>query len=84
MHAKAAVIDGVWSTLGSFNLDRRSFLHNLEVGLVVADAPFGAHLQDAIVQELELSKEITLEDVLARGPVERLLGALAYSLRYWL
>jgi cardiolipin synthase len=84
MHAKAAVIDGVWSTLGSFNLDRRSFLHNLEVGLVVADAPFGAELQDAIVQELELSKEITLEDVLARGPVERLLGALAYSLRYWL
>jgi phosphatidylserine/phosphatidylglycerophosphate/cardiolipin synthase-like enzyme len=26
MHAKSAVIDGVWSTVGSFNLDQRSLL----------------------------------------------------------
>ena len=31
MHAKCAAIDGVWSTIGSYNLDRRSFIHNLDV-----------------------------------------------------
>jgi cardiolipin synthase len=29
MHAKCAAIDGIWSTIGSYNLDRRSFIHNL-------------------------------------------------------
>ncbi|MEO7335353.1 MAG: phospholipase D-like domain-containing protein, partial [Caldimonas sp.] len=31
LHAKTALIDGVWSTIGSTNLDWRSFLHNQEV-----------------------------------------------------
>ena len=35
LHAKTAVIDGVWSTIGSTNLDWRSFLHNQEVNAVV-------------------------------------------------
>ena len=35
LHAKTAVIDGVWSTVGSTNLDWRSFLHNQEVNAVV-------------------------------------------------
>jgi cardiolipin synthase len=30
LHAKTATIDGVWSTVGSTNLDWRSFLHNEE------------------------------------------------------
>ena len=32
LHAKTAVIDGVWSTVGSANLDWRSFVHNLPDG----------------------------------------------------
>ncbi|MGO4304395.1 phospholipase D-like domain-containing protein [Cupriavidus sp. RAF12] len=35
LHSKTAVIDGVWSTIGSINLDWRSFLHNEEVNAVV-------------------------------------------------
>ena len=31
LHAKSAVVDGVWSTIGSYNLDARSLFHNLEV-----------------------------------------------------
>ena len=33
------VIDGLWTTVGSSNLDWRSFLHNAEANLVVLDAP---------------------------------------------
>ena len=35
LHAKTAVVDGVWSTVGSSNLDWRSFLHNEEVIAIV-------------------------------------------------
>jgi cardiolipin synthase len=42
MHSKTALVDGVWSTVGSTNLDWRSFLHNQEVNAVVLGAEFGA------------------------------------------
>ena len=35
LHAKTAVVDGIWSTVGSSNLDYRSFLHNDEVNAVI-------------------------------------------------
>ncbi|HEX8405852.1 MAG TPA: phospholipase D-like domain-containing protein, partial [Duganella sp.] len=35
LHAKTAVIDGTWSTVGSTNIDTRSFLHNSELNVVV-------------------------------------------------
>ena len=45
LHAKTAVIDGVWSTIGSTNLDWRSFLHNDEVNAVILGQEFGAQMQ---------------------------------------
>ena len=45
LHSKTAVIDGVWSTVGSTNLDWRSFLHNDEVNAVVLGPEFGAQMQ---------------------------------------
>ena len=42
LHAKTCVIDGLWTTVGSSNLDWRSFLHNAEANLVVLDATLWA------------------------------------------
>jgi cardiolipin synthase len=84
MHAKAAVIDRLWSTIGSYNLDRRSFLHNLEAGLVVFDPPFGDDLCGTLTALRERSREITLADVAARGPLQRLASWFAFLFRYWL
>jgi cardiolipin synthase len=84
LHAKAAVIDRLWSTIGSYNLDRRSFLHNLEAGLVVFDADFGDELCGTLTGLRARAREITLADVAARGPFERLASWVAYSFRYWL
>ncbi len=42
MHAKAAVVDGVWSTIGSYNLDSISLLRNLEVTVETLDPAHGA------------------------------------------
>lgn len=45
MHAKVAVIDGRWATVGSSNLDPLSLSLNLEANVVIDDAGFGAQLR---------------------------------------
>jgi cardiolipin synthase len=37
MHAKTATVDGVWSTIGSYNFDAQSRFNNLEVTLEILD-----------------------------------------------
>ncbi len=61
LHAKTALIDGVWSTIGSTNLDWRSFLHNDEVNAVILGQEFGAQMQSVFDKDLASSNAITLE-----------------------
>jgi cardiolipin synthase len=84
MHAKAAVIDGQWATIGSYNLDRRSLFHNLEVGVVVVDAPFAQRLESEIVKEMAAGREVRLARWQERSLAQRALEWLAYRFRYWL
>jgi cardiolipin synthase A/B len=44
LHAKVAVVDGDWSTVGSSNIDPLSLLLNLEANAIVQDAAFTAAL----------------------------------------
>lgn len=56
LHAKVAIADADWATVGSSNLDPTSLLLNLEANVVVRDAPFAAALQaefDAALQGAE-------------------------------
>ena len=62
LHSKTTVIDGVWSTVGSTNLDWRSFLHNDEINAVVL-SPFGEQMKTAFEKDLEASKSLTLDDL---------------------
>lgn len=59
MHAKTALIDDVWSTVGSTNLDWRSFLHNDEVNAVVLGPAFGAQMRAMFEKDMAASNEIT-------------------------
>ena len=61
LHSKTALIDGVWSTVGSTNLDWRSFLHNEEVNAVVLGQEFGAQMQAMFDADLAASDPITLD-----------------------
>lgn len=61
LHAKTALIDGVWSTIGSTNLDWRSFISNQEINAVILGQEFGAQMQTMFEKDLESSKQITLE-----------------------
>ncbi len=44
MHAKTAVVDGTWSTIGSYNFDAQSRFNNLEVTVEILDADIGGEL----------------------------------------
>ncbi|WP_296494834.1 phospholipase D-like domain-containing protein [Rhodoferax sp.] len=59
LHAKTAVIDGVWSTVGSTNLDWRSFLDNDEVNAVVLGREFATQMQAMHQRDLDASQRIT-------------------------
>ncbi len=61
LHSKTAVIDGVWSTVGSTNLDWRSFLDNDEVNAVILGRDFGQKMLDMFTADLAASKAIDLE-----------------------
>jgi len=61
LHSKTAVIDGVWSTVGSSNLDWRSFLDNDEVNAVILGREFGQKMQAAFAGDLAASRAIDLE-----------------------
>ena len=61
LHAKTALIDGVWSTIGSTNLDWRSFVNNQEINAVMLGQDFGAEMQALFEKDLESSRIITLE-----------------------
>jgi cardiolipin synthase len=80
MHAKTATIDGVWSTVGSTNLDYRSLAHNDELNVVVLGPEFASRMQAAFADDIRHSKAITLEDWRDRGISARLKEAAA---RIW-
>lgn len=60
LHAKTALIDGVWSTIGSTNLDWRSFVNNQEINAVMLGADFGMQMAAMFEKDLVSSKQITL------------------------
>ena len=81
MHAKLGVIDDVWSTIGSYNLDHRSLHLNLEVGLVALDERLGADLREQFEKDIARCTEVTVAMLNARSPWQKFLDWFWYQLR---
>jgi cardiolipin synthase len=84
LHSKTALIDGVWSTIGSTNLDWRSFLHNEELNAVILGQEFGAQMQTMFDADLAASDPITLEQWKQRPLGDRVKEIAARLWEYWL
>ncbi|MET0319966.1 MAG: cardiolipin synthase [Duganella sp.] len=84
LHAKTAVIDGNWSTVGSTNIDTRSFLHNSELNVVVLGDAFGAEMERAFKEDMRDSVEITLDQWRHRPWLDRMKEWAAQLTNYWL
>jgi cardiolipin synthase len=58
LHAKVAVVDGQWATVGSSNIDPLSLLVNLEANVVVRDTGFAARLAAEIETAIAVSQRV--------------------------
>lgn len=84
MHAKTITIDGVWSTIGSTNLDWRSFVHNDEVNAVVLGHDFSHQMEAMFAQDLEQSDQVFLKKWQRRPFSWRLMEWASRLPEYWL
>lgn len=78
LHAKVAVVDGEWATVGSFNIDPFSLLLAREANLVVRDAAFAGALRNNLQHAIEHdARRVVLAN---RSLFTRWLARLSYGL----
>ncbi len=80
LHAKVAVIDDHWATVGSSNIDPFSLLLAREANIVVRDKHFAQELKSSLLQAItDGAIEIRLDHVHKRGWIARTISELAYA-----
>ena len=84
LHAKTVAIDGMWSSVGSYNMDHLSLLRNLEVNLHLLDERFTRELEDQFDRDVSQSQELDLAEWRRRPWQDKLLEEAFYRARYWL
>ncbi|OWQ92342.1 cardiolipin synthase B [Roseateles aquatilis] len=83
LHAKTAVIDGVVSTIGSSNMDWRSFVYNNEVNAVVLGEDFGGAMNRMFERDREASQTIDLQRWRDRGLIQRSKEFFSRMFEHW-
>jgi len=81
LHAKTAVVDGVWGTIGSFNLERLSLAFNHEVNAVFADPRLGRQLEESFRTDCGNCREVTLAEFRRRPLWQKLLERVLFAFR---
>ncbi|MDO9468439.1 MAG: phospholipase D-like domain-containing protein [Thiobacillus sp.] len=84
LHAKTASVDGVWSTVGSTNLDWRSFLHNDELNAIILGTDFARQMDAMFVRDRAAAKTVDPAEWKRRSPLLRIQEWLARRFEYWL
>ena len=81
LHAKTMVVDGRWATVGSANVDNRSFALNEELNVALYDGAMAARLEKVFADDLKHSRRLDAARWRARGPLDRMLELLAMPFR---
>ncbi|ANN77317.1 phospholipase D-like domain-containing protein [Bordetella flabilis] len=84
LHAKTAVIDGVWSTVGSSNLDWRSFALNYELNAVILGREFGDQMEALFADDVARSTRIDEQAWSDRGIKARFMETISRLFERWL
>lgn len=71
MHTKVMIVDGLWSVVGSTNLDSRSFVLNDEVKLAAFDSALAERLQEDFARDLAESESVSYDQWKRRSVFER-------------
>ena len=79
LHAKVAVVDGLWATVGSSNIDPFSLMLALEANLAVHDAGFAGALRESLVAEIA-GEAVRVGDRygVSRSWTDRLVARVSY------
>ncbi|HEY4053793.1 MAG TPA: phospholipase D-like domain-containing protein [Terriglobales bacterium] len=78
IHAKILIVDGIWSVVGSANLDNRSFGINDEINVAILDQETAARLTADFRNDAAHSNQVSLRDWQNRGIYERLVEAVGW------
>jgi len=81
IHAKTMVADGIFSMIGSSNIDARSSEINEEIDVVVYDENFSREMEAAFENDLAQSRPYTIEEFRQRSLWERTTEWLAEPFR---
>jgi cardiolipin synthase len=81
LHSKTAIIDEAFTTIGSYNLDDRSWHKNLEVNLAVEDEAFARHARSWFERDLEVATRVELTTWRDRSYARRGAEWAAFALR---
>jgi cardiolipin synthase A/B len=75
LHGKVLAVDDAWATLGSANVDNRSFRLNFEVNVAFPHAATARQVRDVIDTQIAVSRRLTPEDYAFGLPGRLLRGA---------
>ena len=84
LHAKTAVIDEVWSTVGSTNMDFWSFLSDDEVNAVILSREFAIEMEKMFARDIAESDQIQWEEWKKRPLLPRIREWFAHLFAHWL
>lgn len=78
LHAKSLTCDGVYSVVGTSNMEHWSLNRNLETDVAILDAGVASELESQFNRDLEHCRALRLGDVTSRSPPQRALHYAAY------
>jgi cardiolipin synthase len=81
LHAKVAVVDQVWSTVGSYNLDQRSLRTNLEANIVMFSREVGERLHADLIRDTARCERVAAQVWSKRSLMERIRAWFFYQFR---
>jgi cardiolipin synthase A/B len=83
MHAKTAVVDDEWATVGSFNLDSLSFYFNTEANIATTDPEFIGKVRQHVFEDLQLCREVHHDEWIQRPIRKKFLELLTWPFHYF-
>jgi cardiolipin synthase len=76
-HSKVLIVDDIVSSVGTANMDLRSFDQNFEVNALIYNTKVTAQLKQIFINDLEFCDKIVLEEYLAKPFINHLAQGIA-------
>ncbi len=82
VHSKTMTVDGVWSTVGTANIDRLSMQGNYEVNMQFFSESFATRMEEIFANDLTTARQLTIDEWEDRGLATRIGEHLLHPLEF--